>query len=436
MLRRGAGCAAAESQWRPVGARFCLGFAGVALLAALLLVWSAPTWAQEPSPESRAHTVVSGDTLYSIAEQYGTTVEAIASANDIDDPTLIVVGQKLVIPSLDLGRAAPSVPESRSRVHLVGPGETLPYLSFRYKTTAWQMRGVNGLHHTGVLQPGQELRIPEPVLVITGTPEFPLVVADPATVVRGRTIVFDLRSEGQLLPSGSFLDQELSFVPGEGNYWALAGVDALTPPGSHALTLSVFEVASGDRLTMHKTISITAGNYGQYNIILPDNRKYLLQPAVVKPELNSLDLVYGTVTEELMWEAPFSSPLGGDLQTSAPFGQRRSYNGGLLTNYHTGQDYRADRGTEILAPATGTVVMAERLKVRGNAVILDHGLGVFSGFWHLSRIDVELGQVVKRGEVLGLVGNSGRSTGPHLHWEVRVAGVPVDPQEWLRRELP
>jgi murein DD-endopeptidase MepM/ murein hydrolase activator NlpD len=96
----------------------------------------------------------------------------------------------------------------------------------------------------------------------------------------------------------------------------------------------------------------------------------------------------------------------------------------------------ADKGTPIYAPAAGTVVMAERLQIRGKVVILDHGLGVYTGFWHLSEINVSVGQPVEKGEVVGLVGNSGLSSGPHLHWEMRVGGVPVDPLQWTRRAFP
>jgi murein DD-endopeptidase MepM/ murein hydrolase activator NlpD len=80
--------------------------------------------------------------------------------------------------------------------------------------------------------------------------------------------------------------------------------------------------------------------------------------------------------------------------------------------------------------------MAEPLQVRGEVVILDHGWGVFSGFWHLSQIDVTAGQAVDRGDIVGLVGDTGLSTGPHLHWEMRVGGVPVDPLQWTQREFP
>ena len=79
--------------------------------------------------------------------------------------------------------------------------------------------------------------------------------------------------------------------------------------------------------------------------------------------------------------------------------------------------------------------MAEALQVRGNAVVVDHGRGVMSGFWHLSQIHVVEGQRVEPGTPLGLVGNTGLSTGAHLHWEVRVMGIPVDPLQWVREEI-
>ena len=80
--------------------------------------------------------------------------------------------------------------------------------------------------------------------------------------------------------------------------------------------------------------------------------------------------------------------------------------------------------------------MAETLAVRGNAVILDHGAGLHTGYWHLSKIDVNVGQQVKAGDKLGEVGTTGLSTGAHLHWEMRVGVTPVDPLTWLRRALP
>jgi murein DD-endopeptidase MepM/ murein hydrolase activator NlpD len=88
----------------------------------------------------------------------------------------------------------------------------------------------------------------------------------------------------------------------------------------------------------------------------------------------------------------------------------------------------------VLAPADGVVVMAEALAVRGNAVLLDHGWGLITGYWHLSRIDVQVGDRVQRGQPFALVGSTGLSTGAHLHWEVWANGVSVDGKQWLRED--
>ena len=88
-----------------------------------------------------------------------------------------------------------------------------------------------------------------------------------------------------------------------------------------------------------------------------------------------------------------------------------------------------------MAPADGVVALAEPLHIRGNAVILDHGRGIFTGYWHLSEFRVKPGQIVKRGDILGLVGNTGLSTGAHLHWEMRIDGVAVDPLQFLTEPI-
>jgi murein DD-endopeptidase MepM/ murein hydrolase activator NlpD len=169
---------------------------------------------------------------------------------------------------------------------------------------------------------------------------------------------------------------------------------------------------------------------------VPAGRQRLLDPSLSEAERKKVNAVFAGVTETRLWQGAFGYPLEGDLRTTAPFGQRRSYNGGPVASYHSGHDYGADTGTPVLAPMTGTVALAEPLQVRGKVVILDHGWGVFTGFWHLSQIDVEAGDLVRPGEVVGLVGDTGLSTGPHLHWEMRVLNVPVDPLQWTHQIFP
>lgn len=103
--------------------------------------------------------------------------------------------------------------------------------------------------------------------------------------------------------------------------------------------------------------------------------------------------------------------------------------------YHEGVDFSAYGGTPIYAPAAGTVVLAERLYVRGGAVIIDHGLGVFSGFYHMSAIHAVAGQDVRPGDLLGEVGTTGLSTGNHLHWDLLINGIWVDAAVWQEQSM-
>ena len=99
-------------------------------------------------------------------------------------------------------------------------------------------------------------------------------------------------------------------------------------------------------------------------------------------------------------------------------------------------DMAANLGTPVHAPAAGRVVFAGKLEVRGNAIIIDHGLGVYSLFAHNSKFVAVVGQAVKKGDIVSLSGNTGLSNGPHLHWELHVSGPPVEPLEWINRTLP
>ena len=415
----------------------CSGTGRLALVVVVLLAAVAsPVAAQDPTPEPPVYVVQPGDTLYRIAQRFGTTVEAIAGANGIADPSLINVGQKLTIPTPQ-PELVPSVePRPDVRVHPARPGETLPSLAFRYGTTIWALQEANDLHRLGLLVPGLKLTIPPPTASTEATPGFPQISARPAPVIQGQTMLFEVQADDALDLNGWFLGLELTFAEAEDRYWALAGIDSLTPPGSYPLALSATEMDSGDLLTMQATFTVTEGDFTTYNIVVPADRTSLLDPALAQAERRKVNAVYAGMTEERLWEGAFGFPLAGERRVTAPFGQRRSYNSGPVNSYHAGVDYGADVGREVYAPITGTVALAEPLQVRGQAVILDHGWGVFSAFWHLSAIHVTAGQVVGRGEVIGLVGNTGLSTGPHLHWEMRVGGVPVDPLQWTQQVFP
>ena len=402
----------------------------------LLLIYASPARAQDPTPEPEVYVVQPGDTLFTIAQRFGSSVEAIVAANNITDPSLINPGQKLVIPTVELDHWSSTRSGSSARIHRIRPGEVLPALAFRYGTTEWALRAENELNRLGLLWPGQDLSIPPPTAEHSKVPAFPLVGASPAPVSQGQTVLIEVIAEVGLELSGSLLGQDLMFIEDGGRYWALAGINALTAPGGYPLMLEAAEVESGDLLTMQERFTVTKAGFGTYNVVVSAERQGLLASDVVEAERKKVNAVFAGTGGDQLWSGTFGLPLAGDIRVTAPFGQRRSYNGGPVASYHAGQDLGADKGVPVLAPITGTVALAEPLNVRGRAIILDHGLGVFSGFWHLSQINVAVGQTVSRGEVIGLVGNSGLSTGPHLHWEMRVLGVPVDPFQWTRVVFP
>jgi murein DD-endopeptidase MepM/ murein hydrolase activator NlpD len=146
--------------------------------------------------------------------------------------------------------------------------------------------------------------------------------------------------------------------------------------------------------------------------------------------------VVAPVTPERLWDGPFVVPAPYTESFPSRFGSRRNYNGTGYNYYHAGLDFYGGMGTAITAPASGRVVLAEALTVRGKTTILDHGWGVYSAYLHQSEILVSPGDVVEQGQTIGRVGATGRVTGPHLHWEVWVGGVPVDPQFWVERAYP
>jgi murein DD-endopeptidase MepM/ murein hydrolase activator NlpD len=121
---------------------------------------------------------------------------------------------------------------------------------------------------------------------------------------------------------------------------------------------------------------------------------------------------------------------------SSRFGNRRSYNGGEYLYFHTGLDFCGQVGHPIYAAASGVVVFADSLTVRGKATMIDHGWGIYTAYMHQSEIFVSVGDHVEKGQLIGAVGNTGRVEGPHLHFEVLVGGVQVDPLDWLNQEFP
>ncbi|HLY25160.1 MAG TPA: M23 family metallopeptidase [Aggregatilineales bacterium] len=182
------------------------------------------------------------------------------------------------------------------------------------------------------------------------------------------------------------------------------------------------------------TFKVASGEFiAEMPFSLPSNKMYLLNDDIQANEDTRLLSIYSVVTPTRFWQGQFIMPVNSSL--SSPFGSWRQYNG-IVQRRHTGQDLHASVGTPVLASADGRVVFSRALDIHGESVVIDHGWGVFSEYSHLSARYVVPGQVVLQGDVIGLSGDTGRSTGPHVHWEIAVNGNWVDPINFTQMKLP
>jgi murein DD-endopeptidase MepM/ murein hydrolase activator NlpD len=264
-----------------------------------------------------------------------------------------------------------------------------------------------------------------------GAADPPGVAIAARAVQPGEVLVIDLTpgQSADAITLRVFNHDIAAFKIEQSSTWrALVGVDLAVVPGRYRIVIT--SRASGT--TTHGDAFVTVGPHS-----FP-TRRLQVEPAFVNPpedvqeriarEAQDLERVWTESSRERLWTGPFVPPVPGPANSA--FGSRSVFNG-QPRSPHTGGDFLSPAGTPVEAPNAGRVVMARELYFTGNVVVIDHGMGLFSLLAHLSRIDVHEGDVVAAGQQVGLVGATGRVTGPHLHWAVRVAGARVDPLSLL-----
>lgn len=470
----------------------------VLLLLAASRVAMAQEATPQPAPTGsptipKVHVVQEGETLVYIAELYGTTVEALQILNGIDDPSYLFLGQELRIPgaegepvplnmTVQIGDTLPDIalrynttltavaqlnqlvqatglaagdtlavvsqtgsaaPQTiLGTPHVVTAGDTLFSLAATYGVSPQALQAANDLAYPGRLYVGQRLRIPPapgtedtavPYRWLTGG--WQTVEMGPFPAVPGDTfsVYVNYLEAGQ--PVGELRAPDNTAVPlhfepatNRDGYTAVVGLDAFAEPGRYTLFLAG-EGASRPWYPFQQDFYLRPADYTIQNIPLDD------QPDIRAEEDLFLSDIFTQINPTKLWDGIFQMPVSPTIVT-ARYGDARSYNGAPVTIFHTGIDFAGQNGTPISAPANGQVAFVGTLNLRGETVILDHGWGVYTAYYHLSETNVAVNDPVRAGQVIGLGGSTGLSTGPHLHWDVRVHNTAVNPVRWTEVEFP
>jgi murein DD-endopeptidase MepM/ murein hydrolase activator NlpD len=420
------------------------------LILATLVVSNQPALAAPPTQggDGDVYVVQAGDTLFAIALRLGITAADMAAANGLSNPNLIFVGQRLIIPNpkpeaepaivatYDEQKDENKMPAS-PQVYVVQRGDTLSAIASRLGLSVTELAAANGILDPDYLPVGQQLVIPTPGAPAPGDnlpAPFAAIELSPDPVVQGQTLVVRVTLSQAASLSGDFDGRPIFFSGDSSGGWALVGIHAMQQVGAYSLALHATR-EDGTESSTAVNVVVGAGPYATEDIQLAPGRESLLDPQLVRAEQAQLAALWSQVSSRPLWEGKFGLPLTS-IRITSPYGTRRSYNGGPVSSFHEGTDFGAESGIPIYAPASGRVVLAEKLSVRGNAVLIDHGLGVFSGYWHQSKLAVKVGQIVKPGDLIGYVGDTGLVTGAHLHWEMRVGGIAVDPMQWPQGTIP
>jgi murein DD-endopeptidase MepM/ murein hydrolase activator NlpD len=261
---------------------------------------------------------------------------------------------------------------------------------------------------------------------VAGHPASPgdvivLDVAASSPLEQARVDVFD-----HLIPMWS---------TGDRSRWeALIGIDVETRPGRYPAIVRGLSVG-GEPTTTHVTLTVTRKVFGTRRLLV--DPRFSEPPASEMPrierEAQRLNALFSAVTGARYWNWPFEAPVAA--RASSPFGVRSVFNG-VPRSRHNGVDFASLPGAPVHAPAGGRVALAEPLYFTGTTVIIDHGQGLYSLLAHLERAVVQSDDSVARGDVIGFVGATGRATGPHLHWSVRLQGARVDPLSLVSLQRP
>lgn len=263
----------------------------------------------------------------------------------------------------------------------------------------------------------------------------PTIVWDvqPSAVPQGSAAIIRLRSNEPTAVEALTSDRTLPLNIGNGFAWTIMSFGPEAQTGVRTIELLGRDLA-GNESRSQASFQVAAGEFLSENVQVPVALARLLTPEFRHHEETRLREIYAQSSGPPRWTGRFRIPVEGQVVTD--FGTQRAYNGGPTVGHHAGVDIAAPAGAPVLAAQAGRVALVDELTVRGMTLVLDHGHGIYSTYAHLQDILVEPNAQVEAGQRVARVGNTGLSTGPHLHWEIWVGGAMIEPLAWTKLDLP
>lgn len=374
--------------------------------------------AQGTSPQF-VHTIEPGDTWRALAWRFGVAEGVLRNAyphiNSRREPT---IGTDIVLP-------VENPPAEKSGIIIRTDNIGILEIGVQHNANPWRLAILNEIRspyspllNRPIFIPGGD-RVPRELPM--GFNSFDLT---PFPIQPGQPIGFRAQLNRPVTVTATLADVRFVVPQKDDGLVGIAGTGAFFPIGTHELVI----VVDGFQPWV-QPLYLRPGEwtYEQINLTGP---AAAIDQTSIKEERERLSVIWSEVTPEIRWRGLFQLPIDNFVDFSSLYGAHRSYNGGPYNSYHKGLDFSAYGGTPVLAPAAGTAALAEFLYVRGGAVIIEHGYGIFSGLYHMSEVLVQPGQHVEEGQIIGRVGSTGLSTGNHLHWDLLVGGTQVDALAW------
>lgn len=249
-----------------------------------------------------------------------------------------------------------------------------------------------------------------------------------AKVGQGHPFFVKVTSSRAVSATATLEGRTITLYLSNGAYWGAFGFSRLATLGPRSVAIFARD-ATGQTASETLPLQVVATDFlvSKFDLV-----PTAFDPTDFVKEANLLAPIWNAVSPKQLWTGLFMRPSQG--QISSPFGEIRIW-GDNSRDSHEGTDFDDKTGTPVVAANDGVVALAQPLVVRGNAVIIDHGFGVHTGYYHFSEILVKKGDTVKKGQLIGKVGATGRVTGPHLHWDMVVGGFNVDAMEWTTKEF-